>query len=346
LSYIFKNRFFGTAIYFRFAKPFALIAKGENFMTTKENIRAFLGAGVARWLDGIENFDGVSEIRLRANNPMIIKIGGKDFFISKESALVRDDNPTMGMGARSARVFADEGNFCPTFEDIKETMERISQYSFYAFESELSAGYITLPGGHRAGVSGQVVMERGAVSAWRYISGINIRVAHSVKGCADEILPKIFSQGKFFHTMIISPPAYGKTTLLRDIVRQISDGGLTVGLADERSEIAGCFRGVAQNDVGIRTDIIDGCPKACAMLMLLRGMSPDVIAVDELGGEQDARAVESILNAGVKILCTAHGRDVEDVKKNPSLASVMQKNIFERFVVLDKPRGGGVVYVN
>ncbi|MCL2456161.1 MAG: stage III sporulation protein AA [Defluviitaleaceae bacterium] len=288
-------------------------------MTTKENIRAFLGASVVRRLDAIENFERVSEIRLRAEKPMIFKIGGEDFF-------------------------AENGKFRPTFEDIKETMERISQYSFYAFESELSAGYITLPGGHRVGVSGQVVTENGAVSAWRYISAINIRIAHSVFGCANKILPQIFSQKKFFHTMIISPPAFGKTTLLRDIVRQISDGGLTVGLADERSEIAGCFRGIAQNDVGIRTDVIDGCPKASAMLMLLRGMSPDVIAADELGGEQDARAVEAILNAGVKILCTAHGNDVDDVKKNPSLASVMKKNIFERFIVLDKFREAKVFF--
>jgi stage III sporulation protein AA len=302
-----------------------LFAKEGKYMTAKENlkesIRAFLGTEAARKInEGIStaDFERVSEIRLRANKPMTARIGGKDLLV-------------------------DNGRFCPTPEDIKETMERISQYSFYAFESELSAGYITLPGGHRVGVSGQVVIENGAVSAWRYISGINIRVAHSVVGCADSVLPKLFDGSGFLHTMIISPPAYGKTTLLRDIVRQISDSGLTVGLADERSEIAGCFRGIAQNDVGIRTDTIDGCPKAAAMLMLLRGMSPDVIAVDELGGEQDARAVEAVLNAGVKLLCTAHGRGVSDVMSNPALSGVMSRGVFERFVVLDKPcRVGGV----
>jgi stage III sporulation protein AA len=164
-------------------------------------------------------------------------------------------------------------------------------------------------------------------------------------GCADEVLPFI-SSGGFLHTMIISPPGFGKTTLLRDIVRQISDNGATVGLADERSEIAGCFRGVAQNDVGIRTDVIDGCPKHLAMIMLLRGMSPDVIAADELGGEQDANAVDAVLNAGVKLLCTAHGRDVNDVKTNPSLSAVVNRGIFERFIVLDKPRHVGGVFKN
>ncbi|MCL2048503.1 MAG: stage III sporulation protein AA [Defluviitaleaceae bacterium] len=287
-------------------------------MTTKENIRTFLGAGVAPWLDTIsgDEFSRVSEIRLRAGKPMLIRMGGHDFF----------------------------PDFRPAFEDIKETMERISRYSFYAFEAELSAGYITLPGGHRVGVSGQPVIENGAVSAWRYISTINIRVAHSVKGCADPVLPKILNGGGLLHTMLISPPAYGKTTLLRDIVRQISDGGITVGLADERSEIAGCFRGIPQNDVGIRTDIIDGCPKAAAMLMLLRGMSPEVIAVDELGGEQDARAVESVLNAGIRLLCTAHGRALDDVAQSPLLGKIIARGVFERFVVLDKNHGVPQVY--
>jgi stage III sporulation protein AA len=305
-----------------------------------ENIRSFLGGNVARRVSEITDMgavllssgtqdkktvpmSSVSEIRLRADKPMILRTGAREIFCA---------------------------DFCPSAEDIRETMERISQYSFYAYEAELSAGYITLPGGHRVGVSGQVVLEDGAVRAWRHISGINIRVARSVFGCADSVLPKISCGGKFFHTMVISPPAFGKTTLLRDIVRQISDGGMTVGLADERSEIAGCFRGVAQNDVGVRTDIIDGCPKALAMVMLLRGMSPDVIAADELGGEADARAVDAVLNAGVKLLCTAHGHDVADAMANPSLSSVLGRGIFERFIVLEKPgiarvydRGGEIV---
>ncbi|MCL1842966.1 MAG: stage III sporulation protein AA, partial [Defluviitaleaceae bacterium] len=281
-------------------------------MGTKESIRAFMGAGVSRRLEAIgeSEFERVTEIRLRVDKPMIIKISGSD----------------------------NVQEFSPTAEDIRETMEKISQHSFYAFEAELSAGFITLPGGHRVGVSGQVVIENGAVKAWRYISGLNIRIAHSVLGCADEVLPHIFKEGEFLHTMVISPPAYGKTTLLRDIIRQISNGGLTVGLADERSEIAGCFRGIAQNDVGIRTDTLDGCPKDIAMHMLLRGMSPDVIAVDELGGEADARAVDAVLNAGVKLLCTAHGRDVSDVMANPALSAVLDRGIFERFIVLDKPK--------
>jgi len=292
-----------------------------------ENIRAFLGAEIARRLAGVGGrlLERASEIRLRTDKPLILRIDGRDYFVVSESF---QGSQLVSMGEKAYR---------PSAEDIRETMERISQYSFYAFESELTLGYITLPGGHRVGVTGQAVLEDGAVRAWRYISGLNIRVARCIPGCADGVLPQILNASGLMHTMIISPPGFGKTTLLRDIVRQISDGGLTVGLADERSEVAGCFRGVAQNDVGFRTDVLDGCPKALAMVMLLRAMSPDVIAVDELGGEADARAVDAVLNAGVKLLCTAHGNDVADAMANPALASLLGRGIFERFIVLNMP---------
>jgi len=272
--------------------------------------RQFLSAEVAKHLDTINagDFSKISEIRLRANKPMIVKFTGY--------------KPPL------------QSSFRPTSDDISETMERISRHSFYAFESELTMGYITLPGGHRVGVAGQVVMENGTVRTWKYISAINIRVAHSVTGCADGVLPHIFSGRSLYHTMVISPPGYGKTTMLRDIVRQISNKGVTVGLADERSEVAGCFQGIPQNDVGICTDVLDGCPKAIAMVMLLRAMSPDVIAVDELGGEADATAVDAVLNAGVKLLCTAHGTGVGDAFANPALAKMLERGIFERFIVL------------
>jgi len=289
-------------------------------MNSKKNIHAFLAAEVAWRIGrlGSAEFERISEIRLRAGKPLIVKLDGRDCAIDENGKL-------QSIGKNSYR---------PTSDDIYETMERVSRHSFYAFEAELTNGFITLPGGHRVGVCGQVVLEGGAVKSWKYISGINIRVAHSVIGCADAVLPRITSTAGFLHTMIISPPGCGKTTLLRDIVRQISDKGMTVGLVDERSEVAGCFQGIPQNDVGIRTDVLDSCPKAIAMVMLLRAMSPDVIAVDELGGEQDAHAIDMVLNAGVKLLCTAHGVDVANAKENPALGKMLGRGVFERFVVL------------
>jgi stage III sporulation protein AA len=278
-------------------------------------IKHFLGSNILRRLNTLDasKFENMTEIRLRAEKPMLVRVKGKE---------ISSFNKT---------------DYTPTAADIAETVERISRHSYYAFESELAQGYITLPGGHRVGVAGQAVVEEGKVKTWRYISCLAIRIAHSVKGCADGVLPFIYDGFRFYNTMIISPPGFGKTTLLRDIVRQISNAGLTVGLVDERSEVAGCYQGLAQNDVGLRTDVLDACPKAEGMVMLLRAMSPNVIAVDELGKSEDALAVEQVLNAGVKLLCTAHGYNTQDVQKNPALASLVRSGVFERFIVLENP---------
>jgi len=330
-----------------------IISKAELVdMDIKERIRTFLGAEPASRVMQLDSgdFETLTELRLRADKPMFVRIWGQDYVLT-------------GQGRAS---LSDAGShaYRPSAADIAETIERISQYSFYAFEAELCHGYITLPGGHRVGVAGQAVIENGIVRAWRNISSINFRVAHAVKGCGDGVMPYIYANGTpevgatargyessyvtaatkphIYNTMIISPPGAGKTTLLRDILRQVSDGGqsipgLTVGLVDERSEVAGCYRGIPQNDVGLRTDVLDGCPKAEGMIMLLRAMSPDVIAVDELGGSGDAKAVEAVLTAGVKLICTAHGNSLDDIKKNPALSKLISHGVFQRYIVLSAP---------
>ncbi|MCL2187489.1 MAG: stage III sporulation protein AA [Defluviitaleaceae bacterium] len=265
---------------------------------------SFLGVQAARRVLALpaDKREGLTEIRLRIGKPMQLRVNGQNF---------------------------NAEDFLPAQGDITETLERISRHSYYAFEAELAQGYITLSGGHRVGVAGQVVCEGGIVRAFRHISGLCVRIAHSVEGCADKVLPKIYDGGSFCNTIIISPPGFGKTTLLRDIVRQVSNAGETVGVVDERSEIAGCYEGIAQNDVGLFTDVLDACPKAEGMVMLLRAMSPRIIAVDELGGEKDAAAVAQALNAGVKLLCSAHGYEVGDIPEN--------LRIFDRYIVLDAP---------
>ena len=168
---------------------------------------------------------------------------------------------------------------------------------------------------------------------------MNVRLSHERKGCADQIMPYVFENGELCHCMIISPPGCGKTTLLRDLIRQVSNGsawceGQTVGVVDERSEIGGSYLGVPQNDLGIRTDVLDCCPKAAGMMMLIRSMSPRVIAVDEIGDYEDIRAIEAVLNCGCRILATVHGNSIEDIEKKPLLKRFLTEKIFQRYVLL------------
>ena len=224
-------------------------------------------------------------------------------------------------------------------ESFQETLEYISNYSLYAYENELKQGFITIEGGHRVGMAGQVVIENGKVKNLKQISSMNIRVAHEVLNCADIVFPYIAEGRRMCHTLIISPPRCGKTTLLRDIIRQISNGnrwikGCTVGVVDERSEIGGCYMGVPQNQIGIRTDILDCCPKAEGMLMLIRAMSPDVITVDEIGSPEDVHALEYAMHCGCKMIATVHGRTMEEIRKKPLFEELVKMHRFERYIVL------------
>lgn len=256
------------------------------------------------------DFSCLQEIRLRTGKPLTVLYKGKEKFLTKVEQ-----------------------------EDLRETLEYISNYSLYAYENELRQGFITIEGGHRVGMAGKVVLEEGKIKSLKYISSINIRVAHEVKGCADKIFPYITKERQICHTLIISPPRCGKTTLLRDMIRQISDGnrwvkGVPVGVVDERSELGGCYMGTAQNDLGIRTDILDCCPKADGMLMLIRSMAPQVIAVDEIGAREEICAIEYALHCGCKMLATAHGVSMEEMKKKPFFEQMIREKRFERYIVL------------
>lgn len=288
-------------------------------MNTKEIILSYLSPTLAKHTCQLTSdfFEKMTELRIRADKPMFAYCLGNEHLL----------------------------NYRPTPLDIAETVERISQYSMYALEEELRMGYITLPGGHRVGLVGKSIVEGGVLRTIRPISGLNIRICRAVKGCGDGVFAKIMAGTLPHNTMIISPPGCGKTTLLRDLIRKLSDEAkLTVGVVDERSEIGGSYKGVAQNDIGIRTDLLDGCPKAEGMILLLRAMAPDVIAVDELGSVSDSTAVENVCNAGVRVLCTVHGYNFEDIRSKPNLRPLLESGIFTKFIVLTKPGEEGAVH--
>lgn len=276
-------------------------------------------------------FSLLQEIRLRTDEPVLVKYGGEEFFLGKQGGFLKDAKEAYRLSR----------------EELAETLDYISNYSMYAFEEQIKKGYITLPGGHRVGVAGRVLWEHQAVKNIRYISFLNIRVAHEVKGCADMVLSHIHDGKRLQHTLIISPPCCGKTTILRDIVRQCSDGfgnipGVNVGVVDERSEIGAAYGGKPQNHVGCRTDLLDGCPKSEGMMMLVRSMSPQIIAVDEIGSREDMEAIEYVMNCGVSMIATVHGNSIEELKEKPSLGQVLQKRMFHRYVVLSTEKIGQI----
>ena len=267
----------------------------------------------------------LQEIRLRMNAPLIIVYGNNEYFVTGQSELSK--NPCDA--------------FFVTRNEIKETMEYISNYSLYAFEEEIKQGFLTIQGGHRIGIAGKAILEEEKIKSIKHISFLNIRLSHQIMGCADKVLPYVIhkKEESIYHTLIISPPRCGKTTLLRDLIRQISDGseymnGISVGVVDERSEIGACYMGVPQNELGIRTDILDCCPKAIGMMMLIRSMSPRVIAVDEIGAREDVEAIEYVINCGCKLIATVHGTNMEDIKRKPILGKLVKEGIFERFITL------------
>lgn len=288
-------------------------------MDKEKQILQVLAGDVRRVLEEESlEFDEMQEIRLRTGKPLIVVYKDEEWMLPRK--------------LKKKHVV--------TKEEVRETLEYISDYSLYAYEQEMKQGFITIEGGHRIGMAGKTMVEGEHVKNLQYISSINIRVSHEVIGCADRVMPYITTNKQVCHTLIISPPRCGKTTLLRDMIRQISDGskwvrGCTVGVVDERSEIGGCYMGIAQNHLGIRTDILDCCPKEEGMIMLIRSMAPQVLAVDEIGACEDVHAIEYAMHCGCKMIATVHGTSMEEIRRKPLFDRMVKEKRFERYIVLN-----------
>ena len=287
----------------------------------------------AFWRDTAAMQERISEIRFRCNRPIIVEAEGKEHFLDGDGFWV--DNP--------------ERAYCAQDSEMEAILNHICHYSMYAFEDELRQGFITVPGGHRVGVAGQVVLnENGSVRTIKNISCINIRISHQIRGAADKVLPFVYEKGEPKNTLIISPPGCGKTTLLRDLIRQLSDGNRYatrgwVAEGEDRAEIAGSNQGEPQNDIGMRTDVLDACPKALGMMILLRSMSPRVVAIDELGGEEDMQALQMAASCGSKIVATVHGSDVGDVLRRFGMKGERVAQMFDCYLILGREKGKPVV---
>ena len=197
-------------------------------------------------------------------------------------------------------------------------LEIATQASAHTALERVRNGFFTVRGGHRIGICGSGVVRDGEVRNLRQLSSLAIRVAREVPGLSAAVLDRLWSGGVLQSTLLLSPPGGGKTTLLRDLIRAVSDGeggpALRVGVADERGELAAMYQGEPQFSIGRQTDVLDGCPKGPALLMLLRGMNPQVLAADEITAPEDAAALEMAANCGVSLLCTAHAGSLEELK--------------------------------
>lgn len=285
----------------------------------------------------------LEEIRIRENRPLEIIIGQDHFFMNRNGEL---------------QQFIDYA-YKPTSALCRRFLERITNYSLYSMEEQLKRGFITVTGGHRIGLAGRTILENGEVKGLRDITGFNIRIAREIKGTALPLMRKIINMHEQHvdSTLIIAPPQFGKTTLIRDIARCMSYGlyqpesdyavyeplpirSKKVAIVDERSEIAACYKGVPTFDVGPRTDVMDACPKAEGMMMMIRSMSPEVIVVDEIGRAEDVRAIQEASHAGIKVIASIHGYHLEDVYKRQDLHALFGDGTFRYVIELKRDSEG------
>lgn len=296
--------------------------KGENYkkMKTIEEILIYFPNKLYQiflnlFQENSKIINELQEIRLRADRPIILKLREKDIILQYNISQ----------------------------SELLGIMERLCENSIYAYKNQICEGFITVKGGHRVGLTGSCVIENGRITNVKYISSLNFRIAREVKDCSVRVLREIIDieNGTIYNSIIVGPPGKGKTTILRDIVRILSNGideikfkGKNCGVVDERGELAAMYKGVPQNDVGIRTDVIENVNKNKGIHMLIRTMAPEIIACDEIGSREDVEAIHYALYSGVKGIFTMHGKNIEDIKNNKQIYELVENREIQKVIFL------------
>ena len=269
------------------------------------------------------NIQKLEEIRIRANKPVILKLRQVEIVL----------------------------NYTITTNEIIGILQNICNNSIYTYQNQICNGFITLPGGNRVGIAGNVVIKDGQVSNISYIYSLNFRISHQINGASDNILKYVLDteNNTIYNTLIVSPPGAGKTTIIRDLAKRISNGineinfrGLDVSIIDERGEIAAMTKGIIFNDVGIRTDVLDNVPKSIGIRMAVRSMAPKVIIADEIGNKDDVNIINYAICSGVKCIFTAHGSDMDDLLKNNEINKIINLQLFSKIIFLDEKQKGKI----
>ncbi len=280
-----------------------------------------------------ESREKIEEIRFRINRPVLIGLKDGEMILGPTGIATNKDKA----------IIVNQ-------KDLQEIIQILSKNSLYAFHEELKQGYITIPGGHRVGIVGETVIENGKISNQKNISGLNFRISREIIGAGKSTASIIFNSKTRWveNTLLVSPPGAGKTTLLRDLSRTFSDGLMgiepfKVSMVDERSEIAGSYLGVPQKDVGMRTDVLDGCPKAHGIMLMIRSMSPDLIVTDEIGRDEDILAIKEAINAGVKVLVSAHSDSMNSLLMRKGFIDLFKTEGFKFVIFLSRREGPGTI---
>ena len=272
-----------------------------------ESVLRILPRNIAREIQ-MDKLNKLQEIRIRVNRPLIFKYDDEEII----------------------------SNYSINQKEIVGILQMLCDNSIYSYQTQICNGFITLYGGHRVGITGNIAMKDGKISNVNYISSLNFRIAKEIIGISDSIINHVITENGVNNTLIISPPGCGKTTILRDLTRNVSNRGYTVSLIDERGEIAAMYKGVPQNDVGIRCDVMDNVTKSLGMRIAVRTMSPQVIVADEIGTEDDIDAINYGVCSGVKGIFSAHAANINEFRLNENLNKLYEQKIFKKLIFLEK----------